>query len=256
VFSRGQCDNNEVLLNYPGVARYLLRNGNEILVDAAPNADDGDVRARLLGPAFGALCFQRGIVPLHASVIDFADGCVAFIGAKGAGKSTIVAALARRGHQVIADDICRLQIRDDGTLLAWPGVSRVRLHEDALTALGYDGLGIERETRKARKYFVPVSPLPSPARSRRLHRIYQLHVAPSSSRANMTRVQGAAAIEALMRNVFKLKFAEHMGFRPVVFSTCAATANEVPQFRYSRTIGFQDMHEDLDFLEQHLNTVC
>src|SRR5690242_1926125 len=98
-----------VLLDYP-VGRFMLRAGEEILIEATPSSDLDEVRAYLLGGVFGALCHQRGITPLHASAIDVAVGCAAFVGPSGAGKSTIVAALAGRGHQVIADDECFLQV--------------------------------------------------------------------------------------------------------------------------------------------------
>src|SRR5262249_29493195 len=91
----------EVLLDFPETGRFLVRNGNEILIAPAPSSDS-EIGVYLLGTAFGVLCHQRGIPPLHASAIDVADGCVAFVGGTGAGKSTLVAALAARGHQVIA----------------------------------------------------------------------------------------------------------------------------------------------------------
>ncbi len=121
----GTYNGKEVLLSRK-MGRFLLRSGQEILIDLAPSADDDEVRAYLLGPVFGALCHQRGITPLHASAIDVSDGCVAFVGASGAGKSTLVAALARRGNEIIADDECFLQLAADGQMLAWPGLSRIR----------------------------------------------------------------------------------------------------------------------------------
>ena len=62
------------------VGRFLLRAGREIQIDLAPSSNHDEVRAYLLGAVFGALCHQRGITPLHASVTDAADGCVAFVG--------------------------------------------------------------------------------------------------------------------------------------------------------------------------------
>src|SRR5262249_6846921 len=39
----------EILLEFPGVGRFLLRAGKEILMDLAPSSDDDEVRAYLLG---------------------------------------------------------------------------------------------------------------------------------------------------------------------------------------------------------------
>jgi hypothetical protein len=50
-------------------------------MDLAPSSNDDEVRA-IFWVLFGALCHQRGITPLHASAIDVANGCVAFVSAQ------------------------------------------------------------------------------------------------------------------------------------------------------------------------------
>ena len=141
-----------------------MRAGKEILIDSAPSSNDDEIRAYLLGTAFGLLCHQRGITPLHAAAIDVAGGCVAFVGESGAGKSTLVAALAQRGHQVIADDVCFQQLDDQGSIQSWPGIERIRLWEEAMDALDCDGPGVEREMHGYNKYFVPVRSTAKPKR--------------------------------------------------------------------------------------------
>jgi hypothetical protein len=121
---------------------------------------------------FSVLCHQRGITPLHASAIDVADGCVAFVGGSGAGKSTLAAALAARGHQVVADDVCFLRLGERGEVQAWPGVVRMRLWQDSMAVLGLGGPGIERIWRGFDKYFVPIGPPQNPFGPRRLRRVY------------------------------------------------------------------------------------
>jgi hypothetical protein len=255
-FPDGQSNESELLLNVPEVGKYLLRHGNEILVEQAPSSNPVELGAYLLGTMFGALCHQRGITPLHASAIDSADGCVAFIGESGAGKSTLVAALAPRGHQVIADDICFLQLSDKQEVWAWPGVNRIRLWDDAMAALGYEGPGIEPVWHGWKKYFIPAHPRRNPMEPRRLRRVYQLHAAPDDSLPGVNRLHGAAAIEALMQNVYRLDLAEQMGLKPAAFILCAATARGVPVFRFSRPMGFSTLHEGIDLLEGHLGDTC
>jgi hypothetical protein len=65
----------------------------------------------LLGPVFGLLLRLRGITCLHASAVAFGDCSAVFVGSEGAGKSTTAAALARRGHPVLSDDIVALSMR-------------------------------------------------------------------------------------------------------------------------------------------------
>ena len=252
VFPEGQCNENEVLFNIPDVARYLIRSGSEILVDQAANSNQGDVAAYLLGTAFGVLCHQRGTYPLHGSAIDIVDGCVAFVGDSGAGKSTLVAALASRGHQVISDDLCVFEAREQGVRV-WPGLNRLRLWEDALAALDCDRPGIERELRGLNKYLVPTQPIRNPRNPRSLQRVYQLAAAADSDPTTITRLQGAATVEVLMQNIYRVAIAERMGRKANLFVTCAAAAREVPVYRFSRPLGFQILPDVLKVLEEHLH---
>jgi HPr Serine kinase C-terminal domain len=251
-FPEGECNGNELLFNIPDAGRYLIRSGSEILVDQAANSNLADVAAYLLGTAFGVLCHQRGTTPLHGSAIDIADGCVAFVGESGAGKSTMAAALASRGHQVISDDLCVLEASEQGVRV-WPGLNRLRLWEDALAALDYDQPGIERELRGLNKYLVPTQPIRNPRTPRRLQRVYQLAAATDGDPTTITRLQGAASLEVLMQNVYRVAMAERMGRKANLFVTCAVAAREVPVYRVSRPLGFRILPDVLNVLEEHLH---
>lgn len=64
-----------------------------------------DIATYLLGPAFGIVLRRRCVTCLHASAVAFNGKAFLFSGDAGAGKSTTAAAMARRGHALIADDI-------------------------------------------------------------------------------------------------------------------------------------------------------
>jgi hypothetical protein len=70
VVARGaafEASSNQLLLTVPNVARYLVQNGDEIVIQPEPNATESDLRAFLTSSAFGALLHQRGVLPMHAS---------------------------------------------------------------------------------------------------------------------------------------------------------------------------------------------
>lgn len=247
----GIYDGREILLDSPRVGRFLLRGGNEILIDLASSSNDDEVRAYLLGAVFGVLCHQRGIIPLHASAIDVADGCIAFVGTSGAGKSTLVAALARRGHEVIGDDEFFLQLGINGDVLAWPGISRIKLWEDARAALGFEGPGFEQVMDGYKKYFIPVRPPQNPMASRPLRGVYQLHRVPNGT-TEISRLRGTDAVEALMRNVYPPGLADYLGYQSNVLLVCSATARDVPVFRLSRPLEFAALDQGIELLESHL----
>jgi hypothetical protein len=257
-FSRGKCigtyNGKEVLFEIPAVGRFLLRGGREILVDLVPHSDDHEINALLLNVIFGALCHQRGITPLHSSAIDLADGCVAFVGASGSGKSTVVATLAQRGHEIITDDECFLQLGTNGEVQTWPGICRVRLWEDARAALGFDGPGVRQLIPGYNKYFVPVRQPRNLIQARPLRRVYQLHRAPNGV-AEVIRLQGADAAEVLMQNVYPSGFAAALGYQSHVFTVCTAAARGIPVFRLSRPWDLTALDKGIDLLDSHLRAM-
>jgi hypothetical protein len=80
----------------------------------------------VLGPVFGLVLRFRGVICLHASAVALEQCSVVFVGAEGAGKSTTAAALAKRGHPVLSDDIAALIAVGRGGLPGDSGVLESR----------------------------------------------------------------------------------------------------------------------------------
>lgn len=118
-----------------GVGEYLVEGGNRIsimpLVGALPEA----VRLFLLGAAMSALLYQRGLFPLHGSAVETRWGAMAFVGAPGAGKSTLAAEFHRKGYRLLSDDICAVATTPEG-LQVVPALARFRLCADAYERIG------------------------------------------------------------------------------------------------------------------------
>jgi hypothetical protein len=102
------------------------------LPDASEDAARLDVMSRVLATAMHA----AGDVCFHASAVAVGGKAIAFLGAKGFGKSTLAWALVRAGARLLTDDT--LRIRLDETPLAYPGVHELRLRHDAATRLPPD----------------------------------------------------------------------------------------------------------------------
>ncbi|AGY58406.1 hypothetical protein [Gloeobacter kilaueensis] len=120
---------------YSDGAEFLLdRTGSRLWAWWPATLTEADALTYLLGPVFGFLLRLRGTVALHASAVAIAGRAVVFVGPAEAGKSTLAAALARRGLAVLSDDIVPLV--DGGThFLVQPGYPRLRLRPTALTML-------------------------------------------------------------------------------------------------------------------------
>lgn len=154
-----------VLIDAPGSARILARDGAVIEVAVPPGADPGKVLLLLHGSARGALIHQRGELPLHAATLAPPGGgaAVAICGASGAGKSTLAAELSRRGWRLVADDTTRVTWGADCPL-AWPSRDSIKLWRDACEALGLDVAGLIAVTADLDKYYVPTPARREPIR--------------------------------------------------------------------------------------------
>ena len=113
-------------LEKDGLGRIRVVGGERIQIDPDPNCSLAELRAVLIGSAFGALLHQRNAIALHASGVVIGGKAVLFTGASGAGKSTLAAALSRRGFPAVADDLAALDVRD-GKVWIEPAVARLKL---------------------------------------------------------------------------------------------------------------------------------
>lgn len=131
------------LLHAPGFARILVApDGTEILCDPEPGNPDW---AALVGAqALPLAATLQGLEVLHASGVVLKDNCLAgdgqvggrwvggallFAGPQGAGKSSLAAALARRGAALLGDDTVALESRG-GRLTAHAGPALLHLRAD------------------------------------------------------------------------------------------------------------------------------
>jgi hypothetical protein len=130
------------LLTAPGFARILITpDGTELLCDPEP----GSVAWTTLIPAqaLPLAATLQGFEVLHASGVVLGDRAALFTGPPGAGKSSLAAALLRRGASLLSDDTVTLETRD-GALIAHPGAALLHLRaaeHDRLSAEEREVLG-------------------------------------------------------------------------------------------------------------------
>lgn len=121
----------------PLVGAFRVRAGRSIVLEPMPGADERALRLAILGPLLGVALAQRGRLVLHASTVAIDGVAVAFVGPSGRGKSTLAAALARRGHPLIADDLTVIAT-EEGAPRVHAGFARVKLWPDSVAALDHD----------------------------------------------------------------------------------------------------------------------
>ena len=197
----------EFWLNVEEVARYWIKNGNEIIIEPYPESDDASIRVFLLGSAIGALLFQRGLLLIHGNAIEVNGACVVCVGDSGAGKSTLAAAFLQRGYRLLADDV--VPVTDDG--LATPGFPRIKLWGETARQLGIETEGLRRIMPDMDKYNVPLGerycdmPLP-------IKWVYVLDSV--DEHFSCHHYQGMARFQPLYDNTYRVHFLEHMALKP------------------------------------------
>ena len=139
-----QANPDQFLLKLDQIGRFLVQNGDEILVQPAPDSLESDVRVFLLGSCLGALLHQRGILALHASAILTDKGAILFVGHSSVGKSTLLGAFLKRGYRMLADDVTGVVLGKDGMPLALPAFPRAKLWADSVKRLGHDKDALSR----------------------------------------------------------------------------------------------------------------
>jgi len=239
------------LLTVPQTARYLIREGGEIVVDPIPGGSERNVRLFLLGSGLGILCHQRGLLPLHANAIVAGDCAYAFAGHSGAGKSTLAAYFARAGYPVLCDDVCVTNPDAAGGPVAWPGLPRLKLWGDASAAFGHDKGALERAIEGMDKYHVPLSKPPE-ARPVPFRRLYLLERTEGAEDGGIVRLRGRDAMEAIMAQTYRGTYLHPMGLSARHFLQCSALASRIEVYAARRSWGYDVFEREAERLTRHL----
>jgi hypothetical protein len=210
----------------------------------------------MLGSAWGALCYQRGLLPLHASAV-VVDGRVhAFTGPSGAGKSTLAAGLSARGLQYFTDDIL---IIDPARMLnreaaCFAGQKSMKLWADAISLVTADKLGPVRDDLAFEKYFA-APPHGSGETNGTLTNLFVLDSTVPRDGAVEFRINpltGANSIKQLRQSVYRLHFATAIWGRQKLYAVLAHLIAAVRIQSFDRPMDKRHFEAGLDVMLRHL----
>lgn len=134
----------ECFLLYPQIGAFRIAAPWLIEVEPRPGVDPALVCFPLLGPVIALLLQARGAFLLHGSALAAGEGApaFAFLGDKGAGKSTTATAFLRAGYSLLTDDIIAIEGLESGGA-GWisPAFPQVKLTRSASDALAGADIG-------------------------------------------------------------------------------------------------------------------
>ncbi len=236
------------------MASYWVREGVEVRIQPVSDAAELDVRSYLLGSIFAALCHQRELLPLHGSAVATAAGAFAFLGASGAGKSSLAAFLAGHGFPLVSDDIFLI---DPGAPLdrrVIPVAPWLKLWTTTLDALGATQDGLSRvftDDEKFRYTGTPTSSAPLP-----LAGIVLLERAegnlPPDSQVLIETLSPAEALRAMLDHTYQAWLVRALGLTERYFVRCGSVLDGARALRLRRPWGFSAMGEVVEALKATL----
>ena len=123
-------------VRFPDLAEFsVARDGRRVQVSASPSVPEHTQRHLLLNQVLPLALSLTGRTVLHAGAVEWNGRGVVILGPSGSGKSTLVAACARAGAGVMADDSVVLR-HDAAGWSAVPSYPAIRLWPSALQLLG------------------------------------------------------------------------------------------------------------------------
>ncbi len=233
-------------VHWDRVGTFLIHGGSEVVIEPEPSVPDEDLQPFLTGPVLSVLLHQRGYLVLHASAVVIGNAAVAFLGAKGDGKSTLAAHLQVRGHRLIGDDIVPVNLENNTPVVA-SGFPRIKLYNDAIAAVGEDPSNypvIHRFVEK-RSFQHSDSVSTEPIR------LQGLFILCESEKVSLEKLGHASAFIEITRHSFVNRYLKALNDESKHFQQCHQLIKRLPVWKLNRPRDFSVMNQVCELLEDN-----
>ena len=228
----------------PSAGAFQVREGREISITPLPESGARELRLFLLGSAWGALCYQRGILLLHASFVAVDGQATGFCGPSGSGKSSLAAALVAHGASLLGDDLCNVTFAGDGPALIYPSAPRLKLWQDGVEQNFFPAQDLERDHFRLDKFHIPAH-RSAPAAPIPIKALYLLAWGP----LEVTHLRGALALQALVQHAtYRKDLLEPMGVIADHWARLAELARCIPIRRLTRPKDWEGLEATIALL--------
>jgi hypothetical protein len=244
------------LLRFTGLADFAVStDGARIVAHPADGLPEETLRHLLIDQVLPLALSRRGRLSLHASAVHLPGlGSVGFVGATGRGKSTLAAALARRGGRLLTDDCLAIDFVE-GAPYAVPGYPGLRLWPGAaanplLRAAPSSRVAHYSPKRRMHRAALPFHGRPSPLRALFLLSARASAGAPLSIR----RCRPSAGLMGLLRFAYLLDVEDRRDLASL-FAGAATLAGAVPVLRLRLRHGHGRLPEAADLIRAYVGGV-
>lgn len=239
----------EILLQVPGLARFLIKGGREVRLDPVPGRGPEDFAIFIMGSVVGALLHQRGLLVLHAGAAAVDGEAVLFCGPSASGKSVLVAALAAAGYPLVSDDLCLIG-DEGGRPTVIPDGRRLKLWGDAIGELSLAKSKRAAVRAGIEKYWVD-PPMRALESRLPLRAIYFLRPAwlPGTTAIKPLHVLDAMAL--LRANAYRRRLIRALGQEQCWLERCASIARLIAAWEFTSRLEYRALPESLSVLQQH-----
>jgi len=239
----------QFLLSVPNVARFLLKDGDQIVFAPESEASAEDVPIFVLGTVFGILLHQRERIVLHASAVEVNGRAVVFCGASGAGKSTLAAALAGRGYRLLTDDVCAITFPGNAAPIVHPDGRQLKLWARTIEKLELEDNRRGPVRGLLQKFYV--EPRDASSKALPLGAVYTLFEMRPSDQPGIERPNIVDAALLLRQHAYRPLLVARLEQKEHYFRAAAQIVSKVGIFTLTRPLEFAAMPEVVSWLERH-----
>ncbi|MFC2176407.1 HPr kinase/phosphorylase [Bacteroidota bacterium] len=231
--ARHQSARNQYILDGVGVSKYAVYNGNEIIVEPYKGARNEEIVLFLNGSVLAALAHQRGLMPVHGSVVEINGQAIMFSGDSGAGKSTTAAAFQKRGYPLVTDDVGVVNLLD-GKAIVYPNIPRLKLWQDSLNKLELKKEDLNQVREQIGKFYLPTFGNFTEKKYLQLAKIFILKSKADTKEITIEPLKQSAKFSAVQANTHRKRLVKGLGQQVPNFKMCGAIAGQCKMYEVTR----------------------
>jgi hypothetical protein len=220
-------------LNMPSIAKFLVKNTNEVIIEAYPNSDEADIRMYFLASILPVLVHKHKLLPLHSCCINVNGNAFLIGGVSGAGKSTFALGMHRKGYEILNDDVSTIGFNEKDNPIAYIGYRQIKLLTESLENYGYELTEFEKLNTEITKFRFPLQEeilhesLPIKA-------VFLFEHDPQKEVVDIQELKGLESFLQLTKNTFRVELLRELGLKKNHFELCSKIAQKIKVFKVSR----------------------